>query len=109
MLDVGMPKRFAIFSIRPCEEAALKTPCKHSRSGGITMRWRSSLLFLAFLGVAAPLRADLPENPATYVKEHYSRKTHQIPMRDGVKLMTVVYSPKDTSQTYPMIMMRTPY
>jgi putative CocE/NonD family hydrolase len=64
---------------------------------------------LALLTIAAPLRADLPEKPAQYVKEHYARKTYQIPMRDGVKLMTIVYSPKDTSQPYPMIMMRTPY
>jgi putative CocE/NonD family hydrolase len=30
-------------------------------------------------------------------------------MRDGVKLFTVVYAPKDLSQPYPILMMRTPY
>jgi len=30
-------------------------------------------------------------------------------MRDGVKLFTVVYVPKDTSKTYPFLMNRTPY
>ena len=30
-------------------------------------------------------------------------------MRDGVKLYTVVYSPKDASQKYPILMTRTPY
>jgi uncharacterized protein len=32
-----------------------------------------------------------------------------IPMRDGVKLFTAVYVPKDDSQTYPIMLMRTPY
>lgn len=30
-------------------------------------------------------------------------------MRDGVKLYTVIYVPKDSSQKYPIIMERTPY
>ncbi len=30
-------------------------------------------------------------------------------MRDGVKLYTAVYVPKDTTQTYPFMMKRTPY
>src|SRR5262249_4944845 len=34
---------------------------------------------------------------------------YRIPMRDGVRLFTVVYAPKDTSQTYPVLMTRTPY
>jgi len=30
-------------------------------------------------------------------------------MRDGTKLFTVVYAPKDTAKTYPMLLLRTPY
>ena len=30
-------------------------------------------------------------------------------MRDGVKLYTTVYAPKDTSQSYPILLTRTPY
>lgn len=30
-------------------------------------------------------------------------------MRDGVKLHTTIYSPKDTSKKYPILMSRTPY
>mgnify|MGYP001573866207 CR=1 FL=1 len=70
---------------------------------------RRLLLIVFLLLVAAPVRADLPKNPAQYVKDHYTRTTYQIPMRDGVKLTTIVYSPKDSSQRYPMMMMRTPY
>jgi putative CocE/NonD family hydrolase len=43
------------------------------------------------------------------VKASYSKSEHQIPMRDGKKLHTVVYAPKDASQKYPILMQRTPY
>ena len=45
----------------------------------------------------------------TYVKDNYSKKEVDIIMRDGIKLHTTIYSPNDTSQTYPILMMRTPY
>ncbi len=44
-----------------------------------------------------------------YIKQHYTKTIHQIEMRDGVKLYTHVYSPKDTSKEYPMMMQRTCY
>jgi hypothetical protein len=44
-----------------------------------------------------------------YVKENYTKFEYQIPMRDGVKLFTSVYVPKDTAHTYPILMTRTPY
>ncbi|MCS7046367.1 MAG: CocE/NonD family hydrolase [Gemmataceae bacterium] len=68
-----------------------------------------SIVVLCWLSVVAPLRADLPKDPAQYVREHYTKQTYQVPMRDGVRLYTIVYSPKDRSQRYPMLMMRTPY
>src|SRR6476660_5835538 len=42
-----------------------------------------------------------------YVKAHYTKHEHQIPMRDGVRLFTAVYVPKDVTQKYPMLMIRT--
>ncbi|MDH5467516.1 MAG: tetratricopeptide repeat protein, partial [Candidatus Aminicenantes bacterium] len=44
-----------------------------------------------------------------YILEHYSKKEHMIPMRDGVKLFTQVYAPLDASQKYPIMLRRTPY
>ena len=44
-----------------------------------------------------------------YVQAHYTKYEHTIPMRDGVKLFTAVYVPKDKSRTYPIILRRTPY
>jgi putative CocE/NonD family hydrolase len=66
------------------------------------------LLCLAVLFAAArPAGAQ----PATgqYIKDNYTRHDFQIPMRDGVKLYTIVYAPKDQAQKYPFLMMRTPY
>jgi len=66
---------------------------------------------LAFVPLVAgpnPARAQLPAE-AYDVKAHYDKTEYQISMRDGVKLFTVIYTPKDTSQKYPLLMCRTPY
>lgn len=46
-----------------------------------------------------------------YVKEHYTKKEIYITMRDGVKLFTSIYTPKDISKDkkYPILMQRTCY
>ncbi len=44
-----------------------------------------------------------------YVKAHYTKYEYKIPMRDGKRLFTAVYVPKDNTQTYPMLLHRTPY
>lgn len=43
------------------------------------------------------------------VKAQYTKYEYRIPMRDGKRLFTAVYVPKDQSQTYPILMTRTPY
>lgn len=43
------------------------------------------------------------------VQENYFKKEYRIPMRDGKKLFTSVYIPRDTSRTYPILLQRTPY
>jgi len=45
----------------------------------------------------------------TFVKDNYTKIEVDIPMRDGVKLHTTIYSPKNQSQEYPILMQRTPY
>jgi putative CocE/NonD family hydrolase len=44
-----------------------------------------------------------------YVKSHYTKYEYRIPMRDGSRLFTSVYVPKDDSVTYPILLKRTPY
>jgi len=54
------------------------------------------------VGPAAVVDADWIEN-------HYNKAEYRVPVRDGVHLFTTVYTPKDTSREYPMLMKRTPY
>ncbi len=44
-----------------------------------------------------------------YIKANYTKYEHRIAMRDGKRLFTSVYLPKDTSKNYPILLNRTPY
>jgi uncharacterized protein len=42
-------------------------------------------------------------------EDYYDKYEYYITMRDGKKLFTAVYSPKDKSKKYPILILRTPY
>ena len=44
-----------------------------------------------------------------FVRAHYTKYEYRVPMRDGVKLFTSIYVPKDTTQAWPILLLRTPY
>ncbi|HSP11106.1 MAG TPA: CocE/NonD family hydrolase [Salegentibacter sp.] len=67
---------------------------------------QSCFIVLFITGLSLNLSAQTEEFK---VKEHYNKTEVTIPMRDGVKLHTTIYSPKDTSKEYPILMQRTPY
>jgi putative CocE/NonD family hydrolase len=46
---------------------------------------------------------------AEFIRRNYDKEEARIPMRDGSHLFTAIYSPKDRSHTYPILMRRTPY
>jgi len=46
---------------------------------------------------------------SAWVKENYYKVEKMIPMRDGVKLYTAIYLPKDSSEKHPILLRRTPY
>lgn len=62
---------------------------------------------------AAPAAPEPPGAPAddlaAYIAANYTKREVRIPMRDGVHLFTAIYSPKDRSKTYPILLRRTPY
>lgn len=67
----------------------------------------TSVTLCAFLAypqapVAAPPLAD-------YIKANYTKYEYRIAMRDGKRLYTAVYVPKDQSQKFPIMLSRTPY
>ena len=53
--------------------------------------------------------AQQPDPEADCVRTNYAKFEYMIPMRDGIKLFTCVYVPNDRSQTYPILLTRTPY
>jgi putative CocE/NonD family hydrolase len=73
--------------------------------------FRSAAAILAGLVLSlATLHAQQPETPQeNYVKSHYTKYEYRIPMRDGKRLFTAVYVPKDASEPHPFLMDRTPY
>ncbi len=67
---------------------------------------------LAAMFVASTVQAQRPQPSgaaAEAVKARYRKLEVRIPMRDGVKLFTAIYVPKDTTQAWPILMDRTPY
>lgn len=64
-------------------------------------------LFIAFLLIVSVsfLFSQAPYSLAA----HYDKHEYMIPMRDGVRLFTSVYTPKDTTKSYPFLINRTPY
>jgi len=69
------------------------------------------LLFLSSLSFISCSKNQTEDNLVkdTYVKDHFDKKEVLIEMRDGIKLHTTVYSPVDTSKSYPIVLKRTPY
>ena len=62
---------------------------------------------IAALAIRLPLRSQDEEQ--SFVREHYTKHEYRIPMRDGVRLFTIVYAPRNTSEQYPFLINRTPY
>jgi putative CocE/NonD family hydrolase len=71
------------------------------------MRFR---LLHAFVIVAAAATApfDLAAQPDA-LRARYVKREVMLPMRDGVRLFTAIYTPVDTSKTWPIMLQRTPY
>ena len=63
-------------------------------------------LFLVF-GCNSTVEKTLPKE--TYVQDNFTKNEVTITMRDCVKLHTTIYSPRDKSVKYPILMQRTPY
>ena len=65
------------------------------------------LLFILLFSYG--LSASAQNIDSIYVRENYTKIERSIPMRDGVKLFTAIYIPKDQNKKYPFLINRTPY
>lgn len=69
------------------------------------------LVFFITTGCKKATDKEIIEKPKedTYVEDNYTKKEVKITMRDGIKLHTTIYSPKNTTQKHPILFQRTPY
>ncbi|MBK8505749.1 MAG: CocE/NonD family hydrolase [Saprospiraceae bacterium] len=66
---------------------------------------------LFFLFTILSLSFVLAQNAqdSLWIVQNYEKKEIFITMRDGVRLFTSIYLPKDTTEEHPILMVRTPY
>lgn len=80
----------------------------------MTMGVRLGVMALAVLGALQMQAQPAGQREAmAWVQAHYAKHEYMVPMRDGVKLFTAVYTPVSTGfedkGPYPFLMTRTPY
>jgi len=63
--------------------------------------------FIIFSTVSLFLSAQNPDS--IWIVNNYTKIERMIPMRDGIKLFTSIYVPKDNSEKHPILITRTPY
>jgi putative CocE/NonD family hydrolase len=68
---------------------------------------KKTKLLLTLLFLLCQIMA-FAQTDSAYVREHYTKIERLIPMRDGVKLFTAIYVPKDKGK-FPFMVNRTPY
>jgi len=56
-----------------------------------------------------PFIASAQNPDSAWFVNNYTKKEVMIPMRDGIKLFTSIYIPKDQSEKHPILLTRTPY
>jgi len=66
------------------------------------MRPITTLLMLTFAVPAAAQDAD-------FIRANYAKQEVLIPMRDGIRLFTTIYTPKQAGRPRPIVLNRTPY
>ena len=76
----------------------------HSRRAGVALLFAISV-------ARTPVLAQRGASPAAVeaIKARYQKLEVRIPMRDGVKLFTSIYVPRDSSKSAPILLQRSPY
>ena len=83
---------------------------------------RNALAFVAalFIGLSLtsgcatlshkPLsKEEVDKREGRQIQRRYTKHEYMVPMRDGVRLFTAVYTPRNDARRYPLMMTRTPY
>lgn len=70
-------------------------------------KMKKYFILVCILAVANMLTAQNADS--LWVRENYYKIERLVPMRDGTKLFTAFYIPKDSSEKHPILFNRTPY
>jgi putative CocE/NonD family hydrolase len=73
-----------------------------------TMKLFPTLFLVLFSALVLSAQTQFQLDSA-FIRDHFTKREVMIPMRDGVQLFTSIYTPKDQSKPYPIILRRTPY
>ncbi|MBG9378366.1 CocE/NonD family hydrolase [Panacibacter sp. DH6] len=66
-------------------------------------------ILFGLLVILLSVGSNAQDADSTWIVNNYTKKELYIPMRDGVKLFTTLYIPRDNSEKHPLLMTRTPY
>lgn len=64
---------------------------------------------VGFILILFPFTVFSQNADSAWIVNNCTKKEVYIPMRDGVKLFTVIYAPKDNTEKHPVLITRTPY
>ncbi|MEC5146679.1 CocE/NonD family hydrolase [Chitinophaga sp. 212800010-3] len=70
---------------------------------------RKWLLLACTVAFLFPAACKAINQDSLWMYQNYTKKEVYITMRDGVRLFTSIYLPKDQSEKHPILMTRTPY
>ena len=70
---------------------------------------KANKILQIFFFVLASFAVQAQKTDSLYISNNYNVAEYYVEMRDGVKLFTIVYTPKDQTKKYPMLMNRTCY
>ncbi len=99
---VPLPHPPQIIRLSPVHGPITMSLRRHCLPIAALLLWTTLLLPASHGQTSAPPLED-------YIRDHYIKQEHMIPMRDGVRLYTAVYIPRDTSVKWPVLIKRTPY
>lgn len=93
-------------AMRQLRRGALAPPSLVTR---VRIAPRCLVLTLVVAGHVTASRAQAPATADSGVAARYVKREILIAMRDGTKLFTAIYTPRDSARRYPILLMRTPY
>jgi predicted acyl esterase len=122
LFTLVLPTRLIQLNFQPTKRAAAhrvayrvryRSSLPRTRIYAQVNNWLLLCLLVVTMQFAAPHNAfsqSKPDDPPPYsIKENYTKYEYRIPMRDGKKLFTTVYAPKESAKPAPFLMVRTPY